>query len=326
MLFPDNVTFGCRALDGPSLGEAGEIKLSSSVSLYGRPPLELDATWQRWLGSIQTNQFNQSKFFIVAMLRNPAVPINSLERIQEIIHSYHSGLLLHGYAYCSGGLEVLGNVGNPGSLHIGPVGPVFPHVPIANRALHSPSIDLLKEAHKTAESLLALYKYPLRFMRLRRSFDAWMRGIQETVPGYRLHNFVRAAEGLANPRRGKATADFVDHCQLFSGRGRRNAALLEQLYDLRSCMEHVKQWRSELRRVRGLNVRDSLLFRTLQAELLASAAFVRILGSRRLLRHFAAQATIGRFWTMPESDRAKLWGKPISLSREAERLYIRLDP
>jgi|SRR5882724_1866312 len=273
--FPANVTFGCRALDGPSLGQSEPIRLSASLSLYGHPPVDLNAAWQKWLGTIQSGQFNKNGFFIVAQLQNPTHPINNLGRVQNLIHTFHCGLLLQGYAYCSGGLEVCGNT-DRGHLHVGPIGPVFPHHSVQNRELHGPKKDDLLKAYRLAQSLLGLYEYPRRFMRLRRSFDAWMRGIQEAVPGYRLHQFVRAAEGLTKPGRGRIAKDFEERCQLFIGRGVRNQAILRQLYDLRSCFEHIKPWRAELSKVRTLDVGESLLLRTLQAELVASSTFCRI--------------------------------------------------
>ncbi len=179
-----------------------------------------------------------------------------------------------------------------------------------------------QRAYRLADSLIGLYKSPRRFMKLRRSFDAWMRGIQEAIPGYRLHQFVRAAEGLTKPRRGRISNDFEDRCQLFIGRGVRNKAALRQLYDLRSCFEHIKPWRSELRKVRRLDVAESLLFRTLQAELVASWAFCRILQSQTLLRNFASDNSIEQFWAMPEPEKKKAWGKPAPFTAEAASSYI----
>lgn len=132
---------------------------------------------------------------------------------------------------------------------------------------------------------------------------------------------MRAVEGLTQPPRYKMTASFVSRSQLFIGDSKRNEALLRQLYTLRSCMEHVQLWRHELKKVRGLNAEQSLLFRALQAELLASAVLMGILRSPPLLRHFRTEKTIAPFWALPDADRRKLWGKPFALDREAKLLY-----
>lgn len=285
--------------------------------------MDLDATWQHWLGSIQSKEFSESRFVIVAQIEDTRLGENNHERIERLIHAFHCGLLLQGFAYCSGGLEVGGNTDV--GLHLGPIGPVFPHVAIAHRHLHSPAEDQLREAYKIAKSIIKVFGYPRRFMRLRRSFRAWTRGIREgEITGDRLHNFVRTVEGLTQPPRRGLTSSFVIRSQLFIGHSLRNAALLRQLYNLRSCMEHVQLWRSDLKIVRGLDVKESFLFRALQAELVASSALLRIFGSAELLPHFGTEATIRRFWSLPDRDREKLWGKPLSLNREANRLYIRL--
>ena len=324
MSFSTNVTFGCRALDGPSLGLSEPLQLSQSLSLHPRPPVDLDETWQEWLGTLQGDSFSKSRLVIVAQLPNStSMHGDNLRGVETQLQTLHCGLLLQGYGYCSGGLEVYGNTNY--SLHLGPLGPVFPHAAVQNRKHSAPTIDKLEEAYRIAQSLQVIYDHPRRFLRLRRSFDAWYRGIREgEIVGYRLHNFVRAVEGLTQPPRFGLTNSFVERAQMIIGRNQRNASLLRQLYNLRSCFEHIKRWRPELRRLPKLNVTESLLYRTLQAELLASAAFITILTSTAMLHHFRSDATISRFWALGESDRRKQWGRPFPLQQEARRLYWRV--
>src|SRR5689334_12714611 len=41
------------------------IKAGTGVTVRNTPPIELDTTWQKWLGEIQARQFSNSEFIIV---------------------------------------------------------------------------------------------------------------------------------------------------------------------------------------------------------------------------------------------------------------------
>lgn len=132
--FPPRTTFGCRALGGPSLGQAEPVKLSPFLAVHPHPPVDLDDTWTKWLGTIQADSFGRSKLVIVAQFTNPLVfASDALPRVQTLLQVLHNGLLLQGFGYCSGGLEVCGNTDY--GLHIGPLGPVFPHAAAEPKAL-----------------------------------------------------------------------------------------------------------------------------------------------------------------------------------------------
>jgi hypothetical protein len=90
---------------------------------------------------------------------------------------------------------------------------------------------------------------------------------------------------------------------------------LKQLYDLRSCIEHVKLWRHELSGPRGFSVDDAFLFRTLQAEILASHIYLRTLENPRLLSRMGTYQTIDRFWETPLADLRAQHGGDLDLRR-----------
>jgi hypothetical protein len=281
----------------------------------------LDDVWRGWLGSIQVQRFRDSNFVIVAIHGNE-VGQNNLATTEQEVLAFQYALLLNGRGYCSGGVQVSGNTQH--ELHVGPISSVLAHPQIRGRRMLRTDRDLLLRTAELAMPLLALYRHPVRFMRIRRGLASWARGIQEINPEPRLHHFVRAIEALTRQGRSGLTRSFCLRAQLFIGEGKRSYARLKQLYDLRSCIEHVKWWRSEIYRVRGLNVHDTLLYRALEAELVASFAYLVILSSHELQRWFSTERTIAKFWELPEADQRRIWGNPIDMTGEANRLFLPL--
>src|SRR5437868_9641793 len=98
------------------MGLTQPVQLSPYLAVHPSAPVNLDSTWENWLGSIQAGQFRNSEFVIVAQLENPILPVNHRERVERVVDAFHCALLLLGFGYCSGGLEVGGNTDN-GHLH-----------------------------------------------------------------------------------------------------------------------------------------------------------------------------------------------------------------
>lgn len=177
--FPPNVTFGCRALDGPVWRETELFQASPTLSVHPHPPVELDDVWYRWLGSIQAEKFRTSNFVIVAIRRNE-LGCQNLDSVEQEVLAYQYALLLEGYGYCDGGVQVCGNTHH--DLHVGPVSTVLRHQAVRGRRLLHPTKEVLVKAAQVSASLLTLYRYPVRFLRLRRGLAWWVRGIQEPNP------------------------------------------------------------------------------------------------------------------------------------------------
>jgi len=321
MPFADNITFACLALDGPVYRGPAPAALNASMSVYPDPPVELDDVWTRWLGTIQAGTLQRSAFFIVGQWPGGAAMQDS-ETGTVAVECAHRALLLQGFAYCSGGLLISGNTEH--GLHVGPISTYLGHPSISLRRMRTPTNEDFAMAGTVAHAITSLYSYKYRFMRIRRGFYAWFNGVRESSPGFRLHFFIRAIEALTQAPRGQLGLSFRTRSQLFIGGGLRNQALLRQLYDLRSCMEHTKWWRSEINCVHGLNVEESLSFRALQAEMIASAAYLRILSSPVLLNRFATERTIRSFWALGGNDREKLWGEPFNVRAAASQALQRL--
>ncbi len=323
MPIPNDVIFACLALDGPFLVHgAGDVIVSNPVSVHRAVPVQLDNTWLDWLGSVLVGQLQQCQFAVLST--QPYTARNqgrAEEERRDILYKFHYGLLLQGMAYSHGGLVITGATPN-GQLAVESVSIPPPHPFLDYRRAGQISRAIIDRASALVPIIRGMYGRPHRYIRLRRGLVAWLQGIHSLSADDRLHNFIRAIEAITKPDRYRITRTFVDRAQLFIGPGARKESLLFQLYNLRSCIEHVKTWRKELRVPRPLLRNQAFGLRAFQAEVIASSIYIRIFERPDLMLALATEAQFNRFWKRPSSERELLWGPPIDLRREQAQCFI----
>jgi hypothetical protein len=299
------------------------INAGKGVTIRNSPPVELDDTWQKWLGEIQARQYQNSKFIIVVnsqlgrFANEEGIIRETAEKRAQLIHLC---LLLLGTGYTGPVLKVCGN--KRGSyLHIGPIQQQYAlPLPAYRRPAH-PTVEVVTKAVKLAKQAERTYHKDYAD-RVRRGFKSIVLGWQSTYPDERLHNFIRAVEAIVKPGKGRITQIFCDRAQLFTGRSPQNSALLNELYNIRSCYEHTKDVLSPITQVQGVRKDHALAYRSLQAELLASAVYWRIFEQPRLMARFSTQKGFDDFWAQPEHKRKAQWGAPIDLPSEAQKQFF----
>jgi hypothetical protein len=349
MTIPDGNHFCCLALNGPRLKVKQErTVLPGLIVSHEQNSFELEPHWVEWLGTIQANSFRESTLFITAVLDPLAVDTGDVPIPQSLdnrVRLFHYILVLLGCGYNDAMLMVGGEKYHGGGIHIGPVRPgLTPCFHPYYRQSRKIEIEDLSRAAKILENLELIYSHvPGRlYRRLRKGFNVWIRGAQEGEEGIeRLHSFVRATEALLKPtiarkrsararKRSKkarkpwrdVTQTFIDRGQTVTGASQRNAKLLRQLYDIRSSVEHIKDIMPSAKKVRGIHTKEVFGFRALQAELLASAAYAKILSGDVLLDAFSTEAKVEGFWRRATLKRQALWGDPINLDAEARQCFL----
>lgn len=221
-----------------------------------------------------------------------------------------------------------GNTSN-GHLHIGPISVgldpcVRPHY----RAFRPVTVSELKSAAAVLVSLEHVYSCApgVDYRRIRKGFNSWIQGAESTDPAQRLHSFVRAAEAIIRPttttRTQRAiTRTFLTRGQTFIGRSSENERLLRQLYNLRSCIEHVKNVLPVVHKPRGMTREEAFGFRALQAEILASTIYSRIFTDDSLREQLRTELRVEGFWRRSERNRTTLWGSSYDLNAAARREF-----
>jgi len=296
--------------------------------------------WAEWLGTLQTDAFRNSSLVITAerdgrALLDAGANYEARQKIERRVRLFHFALVLMGCGYNSSALMVGGNTAG-GHLHLGPisVGLTPCHRPHYRRAKRISARDL----ERAATMLISLeHVYDQvpgpNYRRIRKGFNSWIQGVESEDPAQALHSFVRAAEAIVRPTTTtwtgrRITKTFCSRGQTFTGRSTRNRRLLEQFYDLRSCIEHIKNIEPALHKPRNVSRDEAFAFRALQAEIFASAIYFRIFTNQALREQLRTETLVEGFWRRHEASRRRLWGRSIDLAATARREFLtaRIDP
>jgi hypothetical protein len=335
MSFPPNTDFCCLALAGPNLAaERDEAVLPGLTVSSSTTHVQLDDIWERWLGTLQTESFKKSSLVIIAEQNSFHATASEPApgRLERRVRLFHYALILGGCGYNSSTLMVAGNTSG-GSLHIGPISVgLTPCYHPQYRKYKPITIDELRRAATALASLEHIYDYTPNpdYRRIRKGFNSWIQGVESADQTLGLHSFVRAAEAIIRPTtttwtRRKITATFVTRGQTLTGRFKQNERLLRQLYDLRSCIEHVKNVSPIVQKPRGESRGEAFAFRALQAEIFASAIYSRIFANDALREQLRTERRVEGFWRRADASRSALWGEIIDVSATARREFTPTD-
>jgi hypothetical protein len=335
--FPANVDFCCLALTGPRLEVQGTHQVIPGLSVsHSAAHIELDF-WAEWLGTIQADLFRHSSLVITAEQHglDAGASYETRKKIERRVRLFHWALVLLGGGYNSNALTVGGNTSH-GHLHLGPVsfGITPCKRPDYRRSRRVTALNL----RRAATILLSLeHVYDQTpdpdYRCIRKGFNSWIQGVETEDPVQGLHSFVRAAEAIIRPTTTtwtgrRITKTFYTRGQTFTGHSRRNERLLEQFYDLRSCIEHIKNIEPALHKPRNISRDEAFAFRALQAEIFASTIYSRIFLNEPLREQLRTETLLEGFWRRHDANRRVLWGRSIDLSATARREFLstRVEP
>jgi len=164
-----------------------------------------------------------------------------------------------------------------------------------------------------ADGLAAIYAAN-GYERMRRGFDALVHGVREEHDEDRIHQYVRALEGLVKPEIGRSETQFVHRCQTFAVASDQARTALRDSYAIRSQVEHVHFWGDALTPYPEADRASVLTQRLLQIEALALYTYIRVVTSRPHRDIFVADSSIDAFWAKRDDERFSLWGDRLDLS------------
>jgi hypothetical protein len=329
----ENTYFCCLALDGPYLRAARDtIEALTDLTVSGSSDaLVLDDVWVKWLGTLETDAFRRSGLVITArrsrsIIDNPRIP-HSLDRRVRL---FHHALVLSGCGYNSRALIVGGDTYGS-QTHVGPIStgvtpsprpPYRVYKRITEVEVKSASIMMLSMEHIYRHEPGSAYR------RLRKGFICWIHGIQSIDLGERLHFFVRSIEAITKAATGDRSRGqpimrtFKSRATTFVGSSRSSVAVIDQLYDLRSAIEHSYLVMPKLRNPKGISRKEAFALRALQSEIIASTVYCRIFTKRELREQLRSEKGVEDFWTLlSDQDREHLFGKAIDIRAETQREF-----
>lgn len=310
-----NTKFGLLALDDCIQVQFQQtVDVSADVSIHPTCPIAIPAHWIEWLGTLETGHLADANLVIAIQIPSTTPTILNAET-----HTLHSalmghlyGLLLHGIPDYRGGVIALGGIGPNGELDVKQVG----RVPMAYRHVFGarPVIthDVLIASKQRADAILDLHKQTTH-RRVRAGFRACLRGIEESAGEERVHQYVRAIDGLMHIPPGPGMETFATRGQTFA-QGTDATTTLRQLYRLRNAQEHLNDFHGALDNPADNATLERLgSCRAYQAEQAALACYRRLFETPALLARFDTDAHTDAFWALDAPARQALWGAAFDL-------------
>jgi hypothetical protein len=322
--------FACVALANADHSLDSDLTLPSGVGVAISPPFDIDIQWDTWLGKLRTEVLRESNFLVLtsAPSERPDLLDGENEELRARVVRVLHGIFINCVPYHEGSLELSGaNVNG----HVGVRVAASRDGYLRSQGDRPPAVDIamLQEADMAADGLAtvaqSLRSGSREFGRVGRGVRSWLLGVREPVATDRLHLFVRAIEAFINPRLARSKRDFSHRAQTFVGAAEGNKLVLDELYGLRSCAEHLHDWDCGLEDIIPSERALHGIRRAFEAELIAGRTLLRILSNPPLLEHFRTPDLIKDFWALPDRKRRELWGQPIDYQAIANSRFFPAD-
>jgi hypothetical protein len=292
-------------------GLSAPIELDKNLWFLPKPPPLSTEPWQKWRGSLVTENINKASFCLLIKKRSDQLEIlnneneSLMEQTEELFYCViFQGLPIADDAYVLSGANIDGT--NDIRRHAD-------LIPLVNINTAKPAIINL-ETLKQALIMKKTYHYIKDtvdfFKRLRRGFHSLIRAIWEENVDFRMHDYVRALEAIVKPRFGSTKDDFVHRCQSLAKASNETRQIILDIYNLRSANEHLDDWLKPV----GGNEKIAME-RLWQVENLALKSYTKLLVSPSLLQIFKTDNEIDDFWNLPCHKRQELWNNPVDIRK-----------
>ena len=273
-------------------------------------PVRLEGHWERWLGTISAEHLAHANLFLVAKTRSQTLDVLDGENVElkKLVYWFHLGLLLSARLTTFDDPIQLTGSSYDGDVSVRQVG----HASRAAATLGLPPETLTTDCLTRAAAIAsALQEWgstggSWRFNRVLNIYAA-ARANADALE--RIHQFSRCIDGLILPNAGKTRSQFMSRSETFIGP--REHALMGAIYDIRSLVEHLREY--EFLEPPSRSGRVELFRKAALIEYLARHCIGRVLLTKTLWPHFSSPAALESFWTLPPADRGQLWGDAIDL-------------
>jgi hypothetical protein len=312
---PPSRNFGLLTLKS-NVSVAQDVTLENGYRVLRRPPMTFPKHWTEWLGSLRADQLRESRLTILATGDEPAEELDL--RAQELL----TGILLHGSLRSEGGMVLAGDK-RGGESEIRRVTEIRPIHIIRGALSPSPSLRIMGDVWRISQVLRSGFRANRHaFPRITRGLQSWNRGIYERVSEERLHEFVRALDAVMVLPQGEGKKKFIHRGLTFIGRSEDERALLLELYNLRSCIEHMNDVSKALGAYPPEEQDAVFLLRCFQVEEIVREVYRRLLLSDELRDYFSSDEKADSLWRLKEAEQQRLWGDAIDLDSIAKTDFL----
>ena len=307
--------FALASLHEASVVLTQPMPLSSEFWLSPSPPVDVDSTWTKWLGTLRAEEVAKANVFIVSVKQSvrPELLDNENEVLKEAVQRFFYGMLFVGVPRYSASSLLTGASldGVPGIREFGALDEYY----IAHGARpHTFGLSEFERAFLISEGLRSIFADPSRYLRLRRGINAYLKALREESTYHRIHQLVRSLEALILPPKGATKKHFKERCRLFAGEAPAAASVLGEAYELRSRVEHLRDWDDVLPAATEDERHEEFSHRARQLEALARFAYARIFTTPTLLVHFENTQALEKLWETDSDARRVLWGEQLDIT------------
>lgn len=268
--------------------------------------------WERWLGEIA---FREIRTGLVLTATSPQLNKGMFADavLKQKLDRLTFGLVLQGVPSYRESFLICGanETGEPDARQFGRAKVFYPTRGMTPLRVGRAELD---RAVFLASKLAIIDHQGEDWKRLRRAIDALMRGTAE--PGFqdeRLHQFVRSLEGLIRPDIARTRAQFIHRSQTFALASSSAVKALEDIFDIRSKIEHLHSPLAMLSGSTTAENEELLYRRARQADRLARFTLSRVLESDVPREVFKTEASTEEFWKKADDEKRTIWGSRMDL-------------
>ncbi|PWT86867.1 MAG: hypothetical protein C5B58_00700 [Acidobacteria bacterium] len=320
---PEGSKFGAVTLYRSGSPEMAVAIAEGRLVVFGSPPISLDAQWQSWLGTLETEKYLRGGItsLVTQQAIHPSLLDDQNHELARLAQELMLGMILQGAPSSEGGL-VLSGVQRSDALEIRQIQRLRPlRLMQGVQASRLEAADF-SEALQIAERLRSdLRSSSDSHRRVRVGLNMLFDALQDAFIERRLHTFVQALDAVLALEKGKARRQFVHRGQLLIGGSEDNANLLGEIYDFRSSDEHLTRV-EDLLLPYPVAAHDSVgCLRAFQAEVLTLETYRRVFGRPELFSALQ-DSSVAEFWRLSIRRQRSLWGAPIELSRLVSERFL----
>ena len=298
----------------------GSVDLGEGRYIVINPSLQIEEFWQRQLGEIKTKKIAENSVLLLTVVASDYSD-GSIDK--ELIRSVRStlySLFLQGVYFSDGGTVLCGS-NSTGRMNIRSVQDLNPFVWPRETVTALLDGTVVDGTRKIASGLESIYLAEQSYRRLKRGFHSYLDGMTGKHEETRMRHFVRSIEAFIRPAIGKTRSQFVHRAQLFVGSSNGMSKLLGDLYDLRSCAEHMNDIHDLYAGLSETELDRRTAMGSFQSEVIANYLYRRVSENLEILKNFDSDSSIKAFWEKPSKEQQEVWGKPLDVSNAVQERF-----
>jgi len=282
-------------------------------------PLLLPDHWKERLGTLAYREIDQALLYLITTSAEaPEVDGTGEENLQLKLYRFYVGLMISTDFFAHGRATLLtGEVVEKRATITG-----RSEYPPTSGILGAPAARItLGKLARAARIAAAIERLATgeRHWRVARTITAFLEAARSRYLDEKVHQYLRVVEGFVHTGRTRIKKTFSERSQFFTNR--HHKALLDELWDIRSVVEHLRGPYESIAAPTERERRLLLIRRGLESEVLARYCLTVFLETQSLLPVFE-DALIEDFWRMPEKERRKLWQVCVDVQAFSEELLL----